>query len=119
MAYIQFLEAQLTHKYVGTYSHLERFAPLGNVKVLGGRDTPEPDEPDISDAGGRIFRVVAPSAMVRQHGAETIRRALSDLFTSWGCAHDYDCCGCVSSMAYVKRAGRREFVVRQSFTRNY
>lgn len=117
----QSIERRDTHKYVGTYQHEDRWTTLGAGKVLGrARVLREPDgDADMSEGPLYGFTFVADRATFERHGPEAIRRALQDMFTRWGCAHDYDCCGCASTSARVRHTKRREFFVAQSVTYNY
>lgn len=47
------------------------------------------------------------------------KQALEDHYTRWGCSHEYDCCGCVSTRARVKQITARTFSVAIDYSRNY
>jgi len=51
---------------------------------------------------------------------EEIKNALGDHFSAWGCAHEYDCCGCRSYTAHlVQELGHGYWRVLVSSSRNY
>jgi hypothetical protein len=117
MARLVHPEIRKTHKYVGTSQHMDDWESVpGRFKALRGRGYPPDDDTDYSDGGKFAFTVVAP----REHDPKKVMQALRDSFTSQGCAHQYDCCGCESRRASVKRIRKsREYRVVQSISYNY
>lgn len=113
MAEIIHLQRRLTHRYVGAYQHLDNWEYVGRAKLLAPRLV-DPGN-DYDDAGTYLLHAKIPVGQ----DAEKSRRALEDRFTRWGCAHDYDCCGCVSTRATVKRVTPRTFSVLVRKSRNY
>jgi hypothetical protein len=115
---MQTLSLRLTHTYVGTYQHLDKWEDLGTVDEIGTRELPpsEEDKADMTEPLGReLFALVKSEAPEDQ-----IRRALEDTYTSQGCAHDYDCCGCRSfSATDVKRVTGDLWRVEIHSSRNY
>jgi hypothetical protein len=111
------IEIRKTHKYVGSYQHLDDWEALPErVKQLGGKGYPPDDDTDYSDGGKFVFRVVAPRSL----DPKKVMQALRDTYTSQGCAHQRDCCGCESRRASVTRIRRsNEYRVTQSISFNY
>ena len=103
-----YMERRLTHRYVGTYSHLDRWA---DVSPQPARLTPARmvEESNGYDDGGTYHRWATLPVGVDRSAAV---RALEDTLSRQGCAHEYDCCGCVSFSTRVKhRHGRRVLLV--------
>lgn len=114
MAAIITLEARVTNRYVGTCSHLDEWQHVGRAKVMPQRLVRAGNGHD--DLGTYLAHAWIPAGQ----DPELSRQALEDHFTSWGCAHEYDCCGCISSQArIVRQITPRTFSVAISFTRNY
>jgi hypothetical protein len=113
MASIIHLETRETHRYVGTCSHMDRWQHVGRAKVLPARLVREGNGHD--DCGTYLMTAKIPAG---QDPAAS-KRALADHFTRWGCSHEYDCCGCVSTMADVRQVTPRTFIVAVSYSRNY
>lgn len=93
------LNKRLTHTYVGTWQHLDKWQFIGNADEIGTKQLPrsEADEDDPCDPITReVFVIVSPEDGVSDGD---IRTALLDTYTQWGCAHEYDCCGCRSYSA--------------------
>jgi hypothetical protein len=93
---MQPLELRLTHKYVGTYQHEDEWKVVGDYGIMNSQKwvKVEDDEPDITEPETMYYWVkVTPEFGVPQ---EEVRQALKDSFTSSGCHHEYDCCGCRS-----------------------
>ena len=113
MSHIVHLERRITHRYVGTYQHLDEWRYVGKAKVLAPRVIDEGN--DYDDVGTYLMHAHIPAG---QDPKQT-QRALADYFTSEGCAHEYDCCGCVSTRARVKRLTPRTFSILVRKSRNY
>jgi hypothetical protein len=113
MAYELHLYERLTHKYNPGWSHLDRHEYAGTVKVLGGRTTYLAADYDEGDTW--LYRVVAPRTL---KGTD-LTQALRDSMGGSSCQHEYDCCGCASRHASVKRINPRAYSVRVSTTYNY
>lgn len=93
------LAVRLTHGYVGTYKHLDKWEDIGTIQVLTSNELPpiEEEEGDASASSGHEIY-----AIVRTFHDSTDREiagALIDTYSSHDCAHDYDCCGCRSFSA--------------------
>ncbi len=88
------LQVRETHKYVGTYQHLDRWREIGRARVIGTEQISK-DADGIEEA-----QVVRHTVTVHSEAPDDeIARALRDTFTRQGCAHEYDCCGCWSHTA--------------------
>lgn len=105
------LSVRLTDKYVGEYQHLDQWATIGEYERIATGEHPSDDPDDYCESVTyyHTIRVTpdpttsiaydAAGKPIFLHRDETIRRALLDSFTDWGCAHDWDCCGCRSFLA--------------------
>ncbi len=113
MAEQLYLKKRLTHKYNDSAAHLDRWQHVGWVKLLAPRRVEEGNGMDFT--GVWASRVVAPVSL-KHHD---LRRAINDVLSYSGCSHDYDCCGCASASATVKRVSKREYTVSVSTYRNY
>lgn len=93
---------RLTHKFVGTYRHMDEWKRLPvPVKVTPGRFVPPASEdPDPSEGGAWVRYGRLPARLSRAQRLE-YRRALEDKLSAWGCSHDYDCCGCQNTSTRV------------------
>jgi len=107
------LYKRLTHRYVDAYRHLDEESFVGQVKQLGLTRSVAPAGYD--DGGTYLFRVVAPPTLKSQD----LSQAISSTLSHNGCAHEYDCCGCESHSAHVKRLTKREYAVRLRVSFNY
>lgn len=107
-----YVSLRLTHRYVGTYKHEDKWRDLGRVKVTPARVTQEPR--DYDDGGAYVRWATLPSGLSREDRRE-LMRGLEDTLTSQGCSHEYDCCGCRSDLtyAYPTRNPRRVRLVTQ------
>lgn len=103
-----------THKYVDSYRHLDDEEPLGVVAITAPTQT-EPGN-DFDDLGTYVQYTRLPRGMDKAKAV----RAISDTMTNWGCAHEYDCCGCMltSTRAYPTDKPRVLRIVSR-FGRNY
>ncbi len=104
---------RLTRRYVDEYRHLDAAEYVGTVKLLAGRQILEPQ--DFDDGGSRRYRVVAP----RELASTDLSDAIADTFSHYGCSHEYDCCGCASHSASVRRVSRREYTMTIHTSYNY
>lgn len=87
------LEIRKTHKYVGTYRHMDEWETIGTIEDMGQRVlSVDDDDPCEYTVRERIVRIRCDEVQPD----ERIERALRDTYTSHGCAHEYDCCGCWS-----------------------
>jgi hypothetical protein len=113
MAHPLHIQERLTHRYVDSYRHLDETRHIGVVKQLNPTRSVAPTGYD--DGGEWYFRVVAPTHLKHLDLTRPIRSSLSH----YGCHHEYDCCGCASYHASVKRVSKREYCVRVHVSYNY
>lgn len=149
MPQYQRVSRRITHKYVGTYRHLDQWEEVGTVKILGGVKVRDPYQQEAfhlsnqPDYGGSSYRTKHgfkyPHMRPRLRKCEIRRRlrefyadssvgdeqvmrviaygfkgmtsaevcrAIEDEFSSHGCAHTYDCCGCASYSARCRYTGK-------------
>ena len=109
------LEQRLTHRYVGTYDYLDEWDYVSPEPALL---TPmrEVEPGNGYDEGGTYIRwATLPRGVNR---AQAIR-ALEDSLSRWGCAHEWDCCGCASYSTRVLHRHGRRVVLQTSVTYNY
>lgn len=86
------LEIRNTHKYVGTYRHMDDWTVIGTVNTVMSVD-----KADDKGECGVVFKIVRVESDADH---DQIRKALKDTFTSEGCSCMHDCCGCRSDKAY-------------------
>ena len=102
-----YLEKRKTHRYVGTYQHLDEWQDVGVARVTPPKLVREAQD---FDEGGTYLRWVE---FPRGQDLQASEQALVDMYNTHGCHHDWDCCGCQSVRSrIVHRKGRR--VVLQS-----
>lgn len=107
------LSIRLTHRYVGTHAHNDRWDFLGDLKVTPAR---------VVDAGNGIDdagTVVRYARIRRSDDFRLLQRAIEDTMSRHGCSHDYDCCGCASYSTRVTRIRPRLLLIRTRVGRNY
>jgi hypothetical protein len=107
------LHKRLTHRYQDAWRYLDEERYIGAVKQLGATRIEPPQGYD--DGGKYYFRIVAPTTLKKQN----LRSAITSTLSGSGCRHDYDCCGCGSTSARVKRLTKREYSVVLSVNYNY
>ena len=92
------LSVRTTHKYVGTYSHLDNWDTVGLYKQIGGKALNE-DESAAFDATVEYeyYVHVMPLKGEALPTVDVLKAALEAQYTKDGCHHDHDCCGCVST----------------------
>lgn len=91
------LARRLTHKYVGTYRHLDEWEEIGTIEQIHR-------EVEVHDD----FQITTLWLIVDSDRPESeIEQAIRDHFNVSGCAHTHDCCGCTSSFvrSLVRRTG--------------
>lgn len=123
------IEARLTHGYVGTCAHLDSWTTVCNARVTAPRLVKAPADEEASDGGSRAFivalspaqlaaaRKVYSSLKSRLSFYHFLERSIEQNYTSAGCHHEHDCCGCASDYAEAYQTKAREFtvVVRRSY----
>ena len=104
-----------THKYVGTYKHLDKYGTPVLIKMLGGRKVERYEDYYV----GPIYynRIVLPAGTTATF--KQVRNALYGEFSKHGCHHEYDCCGCASTSVTVTRVSKREYLMERSISYNY
>jgi hypothetical protein len=113
------LEIRLSHSYVGTWKHLDRWHSIGSAVEIGTEELPR--EEDLEDpCDPQSHRVFLKVATDDPQPARRIKGAIIDVYTSHGCDHEYDCCGCRSfSCDEVKHEGGPIWSAVVSSSRNY
>lgn len=104
---------RLTHRYVGTYSHLDRHSHVARIKMTPGRVTQEGN--GLDEGNTIVYHVRAPANVPLRK----VMRAIEDTLSHQGCHHEYDCCGCASHYTRVKHLGNRRLLVRTRVSYNY
>ena len=108
------LAIRKTHKYVGTYADLDDWEEIGTANVLSSSSRPLED--DITEPTETKLLVEVSSSSP----AVDIERALRSSFSRSGCAHEYDCCGCVSShVTKVERQKGHQWLITINSSKNY
>ena len=91
----QSLEIRKTHKYVGSCKDLDEHEHIGEFEIEASHtainELPEPD-PCEPQTTVHFVRVYCDKGVRLNQKVQ----ALKDYFTSVGCSHEYDCCGCRS-----------------------
>ena len=97
------LERRLTHRYVGTYAHLDAWVDISTAPAK--LTPPKMVAPGNGyDEGGTYLRW---ATLPRVNRVQAVR-ALEDALSRHGCHHEHDCCGCASySTRALHRHGRR------------
>lgn len=93
------LVRRVTHKYVGTYRHEDEWEDLGRVYRVATGEPEYPEGDNLEDAYSQKLFVRVELCDGVDASERDIKRALQDVYTSSGCHHDYDCCGCRSYYA--------------------
>jgi hypothetical protein len=109
-----FVSPRLTHRYVGTCKHLDRWS----FKAFRVTFTPERlvDRGNrFDDYGATIRWATLPAGVDRA----LVERAIVETLSREGCHHDYDCCGCLSYRVRVLHRKGRRLVLKTTYSRNY
>lgn len=110
------LELRRTHKYVGTWKHLDQHERVGVLKLSAPRLLdPGPQAYDISDGPMYVQVARLPAGINKQRWV----RAIVDTLSSHGCAHEWDCCGCPSTSVHTDMINARQVRITTSITYNY
>lgn len=109
------LSKRLTHTYVGTCSHLDKWEDIGLYKEMArnqiSKDDENPEETTVYEVAVYVES---------DKSKKEIEDALYSEFTSHGCSHDYDCCGCWSFYASeIKYIDQGTWRLKVSASRNY
>lgn len=105
------LYERLSHKYRDGWRHLDNEIFVATVKATPPKWVEEGNS--IDDGGAYIMHVRAPS------GAPDLRKPLRDTLSDSGCRHDFDCCGCQSTSASVRKISARDYLVKVLVRFNY
>lgn len=112
MSAILIASARRTYRYRDAWDHLDAWGDPMRFKVLGGRVTRQAEQYDEVDTV--VYRVIGTK---RGNQAEQAQ-ALRDTMGGSRCRHDYDCCGCITTHASVRRLRPGVFFVRLTGYRN-
>ena len=107
------LEVRLTHRYVGTWKHLDKWRDVGTAVLTPAREI---EEGNGLDEGGTYLRW---ATLPRGIDRDAACRALEDSLSSHGCAHEWDCCGCASYNTRVLHRHGRRVVLQTRVSYNY
>lgn len=107
------LEVRLTHRYVGTWQHLDEWRDVGAAVLTPARTVQESE--DFDDGGTYVRWATLPRGIDRDAAC----RALEDTLSSHGCAHEWDCCGCASYSTRVLHRHGRRVVLQTRVSYNY
>lgn len=113
MPYTIYAAPRLTWRYRDGWAHEDQWGNPQRFKVLAPRVTRHAEEYDEVDTV--LYRVIGDKRADQKLQA----KALNDYFSGSSCRHEYDCCGCVSTYASVRRVKPGIFSVLVSGTRNY
>lgn len=90
----EILAIRKTHKYVGSYRHMDEWQEIGTMDHIGQRLlSVDDDDPCEYTTTEKTLRIRCDEIQP----AERVERAIRDSINSHGCAHEYDCCGCWST----------------------
>ena len=111
MAQLVTLEHRVTHTYVDKYAHLDQWGESFTFKAL---------EPKLIATGdGYDHGPVHVQRFIGSKSADQKSqiKALYDNLSYSGCSHEYDCCGCASVHASIRKVRRGVFtaLLRTSF----
>lgn len=107
------LSTRLTHRYVGTHSHLDSWEYLGTLRVTPPRVVEAGNDYDAGDTVVRYARIR------RSDDFRLLKRAIESTLSRHGCSHEYDCCGCASYTTQVTRIRPRLLLIRTRTGYNY
>ena len=108
-----------THRYVGTFKHEDEHERVGTV-MTEAKQTLEPVVADKEDPCEPLTTILFVFVQPDKGREKDVKQALLDHFTAWGCAHEYDCCGCWSYRASeALRLGKGYWRVTVGSSRNY
>ena len=104
---------RLTHRYIDDYSHMDKWGKHFGFKVLGGKVIEQGNGYDY--LGAIKHRIIGSKTLDQDAQAQALR----DYFSHHGCSHEWDCCGCTSQTARVRRIKPGIFSMLISTSRNY
>lgn len=112
-----YAEYRTTFRYQPAWSYMDEFQCFPG-KYFTVVDTVEvkPRHPEYPERGPTLLhQVIAPRGMKRKD----VERCLREQFTTGGCHHEYDCCGCRFSSCYPRYRGKRRWSVLEYVSFNY
>lgn len=136
MPTIHHVAPRLTHKYVGTYKHLDEYGSTVRVKVFPGKklhpvqaelmrlkrigtrlrgDAKWDVNIDVSEGPTWINWVEAPKGI----DDAAFKSAMYGEFDQHGCGHSYDCCGCASYSIALKKIRGRRWIMTTTVSYNF
>lgn len=91
------LNKRLTHKYVGTYKHLDAHEEIAQYVVMNQTNMLDDDEDDPDPCDHRLTFLYLKITDIKEGlGEDSIADAIYDEFSAGGCSCEHDCCGCRS-----------------------
>jgi hypothetical protein len=114
----QYLERRLTHKYRSAYKHLDASETIGAFTTIAKSDLMHSD--DEEDYCESTFQSLFVE--VEMHELLPLKvyiDALSDHYSSAGCGHSWDCCGCRSFHGWASHLKDNLYRVDVSSSRNF
>lgn len=102
-----------TFRYVGTYRDLDDWEDLGFFRHTPVKCVAVGNGLDEDGAYTRWVKVPVNTPL------HEIIPAIEDTLTRVGCAHEYDCCGCLSYRTHFIRRRGRKLLFKTYATRNY
>lgn len=110
MAFKFTASVRLTHTYIDQFDHLDQWGEDFDFKGLGARVLETGNGYD--EGSTRRYRVIGSKTKSQDDQVS----ALSSFFGHSGCTHEYDCCGCESVHASVRKVRPGIFsVLTQSY----
>ena len=110
------LERRMTHKYAAGWASMDEWDVLGTAKVVTRFEEQGDKDYDAEPGTVLLCEVQVTDPAVAD---ELVQRALEDTFGGTNCTHDWDCCGCVRTLAQAKRWDNNTWLVKQTRYRNY
>ena len=98
------LNIRFTHKYKDAYRYMDEAQRIGTVDTLRSINRHEDDEYGESGSNLLFVRVTLDEDLEFPVDYQTVKDALRNHYSYSGCAHEHDCCGCISqSVNRMKR----------------
>lgn len=104
---------RITNRYVDACRHMDEWGDRFTFKLLAGKRVDEGN--GFDDLGSARFRVIGSKTADQDKQAMALRQS----YSHYGCTHEYDCCGCISTSARVTKVKRGVFSMLLSHSRNY
>lgn len=90
--YWEALEVRITHKYVGTWRHLDEWRSIGSMVELSRYELNAEDDFTEPATTAILVKVEYGKGVTYKQ----VFQALDSHYSSAGCDHEHDCCGCRS-----------------------